>query len=899
MLLATLGAPVAHAATALYPDLKTLSPRDLRFDRSDVSVDGSGQMHNVLRFTNTVWNAGAGKLEMRGQIDPSTKSGPAVERVYDDAGGFTDYQVGSFYFHPVHNHYHYDDWGKYQLWTKADYDKWIANGRSQGQAKKLGTKTTSCVLDEEFIRALSGTPGNSVFQSAGCMPNAQNLMVQGLSPGWGDTYDYFRFEQWIDLDQESLADGQYVLRSVTDPNNKIYESAGKSDSSREGEPDNEAITVFTVQGGQIVDGDAPSGSVRVNDVDATTSSANVTVKVLGRDDVSGVDQVRLSNDGQTWATYTYTGAASSEQSIPWDLTNASYGGTSGDGTKTVYAQFHDASGKWGASQTDTIALQRSSGGSPYSSAVLADSPAAFWHLGETSGTAAADAAGSNTGTYTNGPQLGVASLLPGQAADKAVHFDGSNDYVRVPNSGSLAATTRVSMEAWIKPDAIPASGSFATIASKPEAYALQFNGPRLEFTIMQNGVRKRLQAASGAIQAGQGYHVVGTYDGSTARLYINGAQVNSMALTGAVGSTSNGLNIASWNGTAEFLKGTVDEVSVYPATLSAARVKAHYDAGTGSGTITVADPSNLRATTVSSSRIDLQWNDNSTNESGFVIERDTSSGFSSPQTATVGPNVTGYSDTGLVAGTTYYYRVKATATGASSGYSNTANATTAAAAPVGYASSVLADNPVSYWRLGEGSGGSAMDEKGTNPGTYLNSPTLGAPSLLGSDTQNKAVDFDGFNDQVAVGNSASLQISSPITLEAWIKPAALPSTGQFASVVTKRESYSIQFNGPRLEFTIMQFGTRQRLQAPAGAVQAGQTYHVVATFDGTTRRLYLNGTEVANGTLSGGATSSTNGLYIATWNGTDELMRGTIDEVAVYGSALSAARALAHYNAGK
>jgi hypothetical protein len=207
----------AQAATQLFPDLETLPPRDLRFARADVSVEGSGDMRNVLRFSNSVVNFGEGKLLMRGQVDPVTKNARAVQRVFDDAGGFVDYPVGEFFYHVPHDHYHYDDWGAYQLWTKADYDKWLASGRSVGQAKRVGTKTTSCVMDEEFIRTMPSTPWPAVYPSSGCMPNSSGLMQQGLSVGWGDTYDYYRYEQWIDLGQETLADGQYVLRSVTDP----------------------------------------------------------------------------------------------------------------------------------------------------------------------------------------------------------------------------------------------------------------------------------------------------------------------------------------------------------------------------------------------------------------------------------------------------------------------------------------------------------------------------------------------------------------------------------------------------------------------------------------------------------------------------------------------------------
>ena len=196
-----------QAATALYPNLKTLPPRDLRFDRTDVSVEGTGNMHNVLRFSNTVYNIGEGRMEMRATIDPSTQTGIAYQRVYNSDGTFTDYQVGTVYYHPQHMHYHFEDWGQYQLWTKADYDKWVGSGRTQGQAKKVGVKTTSCVMDEEFIKKLPLTPWPAAFPSSGCSPDSQNRLIEGLSIGWGDTYDYYRFEQWIDLDQETLADG--------------------------------------------------------------------------------------------------------------------------------------------------------------------------------------------------------------------------------------------------------------------------------------------------------------------------------------------------------------------------------------------------------------------------------------------------------------------------------------------------------------------------------------------------------------------------------------------------------------------------------------------------------------------------------------------------------------------
>jgi uncharacterized protein len=91
-------------------------------------------------------------------------------------------------------------------------------------------------------------------------------------------------------------------------------------------------------------------------------------------------------------------------------------------------------------------------------------------------------------------------------------------------------------------------------------------------------------------------------------------------------------------------------------------------------------PTNLAAQGVSSSQINLSWNDNSQRESGYEIQRRTGGGSFAP-IATVGANATGYSDAGLPAGTTYTYRVRATSPGATSAWSNEASGTTGAQPP--------------------------------------------------------------------------------------------------------------------------------------------------------------------------------------------------------------------------
>jgi titin len=105
-------------------------------------------------------------------------------------------------------------------------------------------------------------------------------------------------------------------------------------------------------------------------------------------------------------------------------------------------------------------------------------------------------------------------------------------------------------------------------------------------------------------------------------------------------------------------------------------------------------PGNLSATAVSSNRIDLAWSDNSTNETGFAIERSTD-GVNFSQITTVAANLTSYSNTGLAASTTYFYRVRALGNAGPSGYSNVASATTGALGAPPAAPANLAATPVS------------------------------------------------------------------------------------------------------------------------------------------------------------------------------------------------------------
>src|SRR5205823_1070763 len=90
-------------------------------------------------------------------------------------------------------------------------------------------------------------------------------------------------------------------------------------------------------------------------------------------------------------------------------------------------------------------------------------------------------------------------------------------------------------------------------------------------------------------------------------------------------------------------------------------------------------PTNLAATPVSASRIDLTWLDNSADETGFTIERSLD-GVSFTFVASAAADATGYSDTGVSPATKYFYRVRADGNGGTvSAYAGSSPVTTFAA----------------------------------------------------------------------------------------------------------------------------------------------------------------------------------------------------------------------------
>src|SRR6202171_1802064 len=150
-------------------------------------------------------------------------------------------------------------------------------------------------------------------------------------------------------------------------------------------------------------------------------------------------------------------------------------------------------------------------------------------------------------------------------------------------------------------------------------------------------------------------------------------------------------------------------------------------------------PTNLAATAAGSSQINLSWNNTSTSETGVKIERSTDN-VTFTQITVAGATAVSYSDSGLSASTTYFYRVRATSAFGDSPYSNTASATTQSpppppTAPTNLAATAVGTSQINLsWTNTSTSQTGVKIERSTNNVNFTQITVAGATAVSYSDS---------------------------------------------------------------------------------------------------------------------------------------------------------------------
>jgi YD repeat-containing protein len=216
-----------------------------------------------------------------------------------------------------------------------------------------------------------------------------------------------------------------------------------------------------------------------------------------------------------------------------------------------------------------------------------------------------------------------------------------------------------------------------------------------------------------------------------------------------------------------------------------------------------------------------------------------------------------------------------------------------------------------YWRLGERSGPAFADSVGTNNAAIAGGVTLGTPGALGADPDTAAT-FDGGSGSA----SAPLDLSgtSAVTLEFWLKWTAYQNNDQLAFEYTpnfnaNEGGFLVDPNAGELggKFGVAIGREGSRNNAYFARPSAGVWHHYALVLNSAAPASeqvipYVDGQPVAyeklnSGTGAGNFAKST--LYFMSRAGTALFGKGSLDEVSLYGRALSPAEIAAHYAANE
>jgi hypothetical protein len=206
-----------------------------------------------------------------------------------------------------------------------------------------------------------------------------------------------------------------------------------------------------------------------------------------------------------------------------------------------------------------------------------------------------------------------------------------------------------------------------------------------------------------------------------------------------------------------------------------------------------------------------------------------------------------------------------------------------------------------------------------------------APAYAGFETSNSAIALDGAKQWASFNNPAPLNLSGAITLEAWVKPDAVQgSTATILShgpptlcdylvappdnALTNSTQVFLAIDGTAGNYVVgttlatytnnVEFGTETYAASapiPPGDLGGGNWVHLVGTYAGSKWTLYRNGAALASSPAAVGALP----VDTADWavgsigNGWGNNFAGAVDEVAIYATALPAARVATHYVMGR
>ncbi len=209
----------------------------------------------------------------------------------------------------------------------------------------------------------------------------------------------------------------------------------------------------------------------------------------------------------------------------------------------------------------------------YKNVILADNPAAFWQLNETSGTIAHDISGNNlNGTIETGVTIGQTEGIPNSPG--SFLFNGSNGYVDVPASSLLCPLSEGSVEAWVNwQGSTTVSGDWLSTGGNI-GYRTRYADGNADIVYAQ---ADQLHSTTAL---GSGFtHVVITFGPSGSQIYQNGVFINSGGAAYSQSAGTQAVHLGACLTYSEYFNGYLSNIAVYNDILTATQIQNHYNAG--------------------------------------------------------------------------------------------------------------------------------------------------------------------------------------------------------------------------------------------------------------------------------------------------------------------------------
>ena len=503
----------------------------------------------------------------------------------------------------------------------------------------------------------------------------------------------------------------------------------------------------------------------------------------------------------------------------------------------------------------------------------------------------------------NSPEL----LLSG-----ATSFDGSDDYIDL---GFSFSETNHTISGWARLN--DTSGSKALIDSRDagtDGIIIYFNSSEAPIYRVNDST-----ITGSTSHLGEWVHVVGTYDGTTQKLYINGALNQSATVSKTIAvTTSTKIGKNSYTGT-NYMDGSIANVGIWNRALSASEIESIYWKGQyadlkGTELTNLVSWYNLKDTVLGSNLVtngDFATDSNWTKNTGWSI----ANGLASCNGSQGGASFF-YQDIGIVVGRKY--KITFDLSNYSAG-SVRVRAGSSASSP-GVSGYYNANSSVEVELFGSGSGAvfffegttsftgsidnvvvkeiQTPDSTETNNGSIYGATTLtdaySASSPFLPRIQDKATpkgavalasgstSFDGSDDYIDFGNDSSLQINGDITITGWIKPTGTTSN---RPIVYKRDSGGTNYqffmdtsNPPKLKFYD---GSGEHTST--SALVKDQWNHVAISINSGVSNesiFYINGSlsGVGTNTISGDDANLLIGKHVTD----NTFFNGSLANVAIY-----------------